>query len=210
MAMASARAELEAAIATLSAKKQRLQKSFDRLATSAPIPIPFTWDDINAHISSLQSSIVVRFLKLQSLQAAAPTTTDPVEHRGNEDRKPYLEHYMRGSEEEGERANGAPSDLNAEEEEGEHVRVEGAIKASPDQDEDEDVEGEAIEESPEEDEDVQGEAIEASHGLELEKEEADENENAKETATASSAHRSNGELKERVQTCPIVTPHCRR
>ncbi|KAK1649279.1 hypothetical protein QYE76_067084 [Lolium multiflorum] len=118
--MATATAELEAAIAALSAKKQRLQDSFDRLAASAPIPIPFTWDDIDAHISSLQSSIAVRFLKLQSLQlqAAAPTTTeeeDPVEHRGNEDRKPYLEHYTRGNEEEGERANG---------------RVEGAIKAS--------------------------------------------------------------------------------
>jgi hypothetical protein len=120
MATATATAELEAAIAALSAKKQRLQDSFDRLAASAPIPIPFTWDDINAHISSLQSSIAVRFLKLQSLQLqpAAPTTTeeeDPVEHRGNEDRKPYLEHYTRGNEEEGERANG---------------RVEGAIKAS--------------------------------------------------------------------------------
>nr|XP_051207384.1 FRIGIDA-like protein 4a isoform X2 [Lolium perenne] len=118
--MATATAELEAAISALSAKKQRLQDSFDRLAASAPIPIPFTWDDINAHISSLQSSIAVRFLKLQSLQLqpAAPTTTeeeDPVEHRGNEDRKPYLEHYTRGNEEEGERANG---------------RVEGAIKAS--------------------------------------------------------------------------------
>jgi hypothetical protein len=170
--MESATAELEAAIAALPAKKQRLRESFDRLAASAPIPIPFTWDDINAHISSLQSSIAVRFLKLQSLQAAAPTTTDPVEHRGNE---PYLEHHvrLRDNKEEGERANGAPSDLNAEEER------EGPIEASPDQDED-----------------VEGEAIEAPPGLELEDE-------TNENATAPSDFRSNGELKEKVPTCRI-------
>ncbi|CAM0951280.1 unnamed protein product [Alopecurus aequalis] len=175
--MASATVELEAAIAALPAKKQRLQESFDRLVASAPIPVPFTWDDINAHISSLQSSIAVRFLKLQSLQAAAPTTTDPVEHRGNEDREPHARGY---GDQEGERANGAPSDLNAEED-GKQGRAEVAIEASTDQDED-------VEE---------GEAIEASPGLELkEEEEEGEIENANGTAAASSAYRSNGELNE--------------
>uniref|UniRef100_A0ACD5U0I0 Uncharacterized protein n=1 Tax=Avena sativa TaxID=4498 RepID=A0ACD5U0I0_AVESA len=162
--MASATAELEASIAALPAKKQRLRESFDRLVASSPIPIPFTWDDIDTHISSLQSSIDVRFFKLQSLQAAAPTSTDPAEHRGNGNRKPYPEHHVRGNDEEGERANGACSDLNAEED----GRAEEVIDASPDQ---------------------------ASPGLELE----EESENAKETATASSAYRSNGELlKEKV------------
>uniref|UniRef100_A0ACD5T872 Uncharacterized protein n=1 Tax=Avena sativa TaxID=4498 RepID=A0ACD5T872_AVESA len=139
--MASAMAELEAAIAALPAKKQRLRESYDRLVANAPIPIPFTWDDINTHISSLQSSIAVRFLKLQSLQATAPTTTDPVEQRGSEDRKPYPEHHVRGDGEEAERANGACSDLNAEEG-GDHGRAEEVTDASPDQADDD---GEAIE-----------------------------------------------------------------
>ncbi|XP_044964257.1 uncharacterized protein LOC123424665 [Hordeum vulgare subsp. vulgare] len=101
--------ELEAAIAALPAKKQRLRDSFDRLAAASPVPIPFTWADVDAHISSLQSSIAARFRLLQSRQAAAlPATADTVRR------------HVRGKgqdsseeEEDGGRAKRAPLDRNA-------------------------------------------------------------------------------------------------
>lgn len=199
--MASATAELEAAIAALPAKKQHLRDSFDRLVASAPIPIPFNWDDLDAHISSLQSSIDVRFRQLQGLQHSALTTTGPAEHQGKEDQESHVEHPMRdqgqdSNEEEGERTNRAPSDLNDEEEQ---EREEEPIEVYLDQVYE--VEGEAIKASsgpePEDDEE---EAIDASPGLGLK----EENENAKEAMEAPSASRSNGVMKEKEWGCPII------
>ncbi|KAM3372167.1 hypothetical protein ACQJBY_019189 [Aegilops geniculata] len=156
-------AELEAAIAALPAKKQRLRESFDRLLAASPVPIPFTWADVDAHISSLQSSIARRFRQLQAHQAAALRTA--AEHP--------RQHHLRGkgqdsSEEEEEdwaRPNRAPSDLNAGEE-GEQGSAEMAIEASPDR-YDAVEEGEA---SP----GLEPEEVEAFLGLEPEEEEEEE------------------------------------
>ncbi|CAL4917778.1 unnamed protein product [Urochloa decumbens] len=52
--------ELEAVAAALPAKKRRLRETFDRLAASAPAPLPFRWDDLDAYISSLQYSATLR------------------------------------------------------------------------------------------------------------------------------------------------------
>uniref|UniRef100_R7W740 FRIGIDA-like protein n=1 Tax=Aegilops tauschii TaxID=37682 RepID=R7W740_AEGTA len=161
--MASSTLELEAAIAALPAKKQRLRESFDRLLAASPIPIPFTWADVDAHISSLQSSIARRFRLLQAHQAAALRTT--AEHQ--------RQHHVRGKgqdsseeeEEDGGRPNRAPLDLNAGEE-GEQGGAEMAIEASPDQ-YDAVEEGEA---SP----GLEPEEVEAFLGLEPEEEEEEE------------------------------------
>ncbi|TVU46288.1 hypothetical protein EJB05_05814, partial [Eragrostis curvula] len=99
-------AELESAFAALAAKKQRLRESFDRLAACSPVPIPFRWEDIDAHLSSVQSAIAVRFRQLNSFPlypafvAGGPTTVaerveHPVEHLAEEDPEPGVEPGVR-------------------------------------------------------------------------------------------------------------------
>jgi hypothetical protein len=39
--------------------------------------LPFTWDDLDAHVSSLHASISIRFLQLQALQAPRPAVSVP-------------------------------------------------------------------------------------------------------------------------------------
>uniref|UniRef100_A0A0E0KFY6 Uncharacterized protein n=1 Tax=Oryza punctata TaxID=4537 RepID=A0A0E0KFY6_ORYPU len=65
-------AQMEAAIAALHGKKQRLREAYDSLVLHSPIPLPFRWSDLNSHLSSLQSSIHARFSQLQALQAPRP------------------------------------------------------------------------------------------------------------------------------------------
>ncbi|CAL4943102.1 unnamed protein product [Urochloa decumbens] len=52
--------ELEAAVVALPGKRDALREAFDRLAACSPSPLPFAWADIDAHVSSLQSSISLR------------------------------------------------------------------------------------------------------------------------------------------------------
>uniref|UniRef100_N1R0Y4 Uncharacterized protein n=1 Tax=Aegilops tauschii TaxID=37682 RepID=N1R0Y4_AEGTA len=61
------RADLETAIAALPGRKQRLRETFDRLVACAPlhVQLPFTWDDIDAHVSSLHASFSLRFRQMQ-------------------------------------------------------------------------------------------------------------------------------------------------
>uniref|UniRef100_A0A0D9VW02 Uncharacterized protein n=1 Tax=Leersia perrieri TaxID=77586 RepID=A0A0D9VW02_9ORYZ len=63
-------AELEASIAALRGRKQRLREAYEGLLLSSPIPLPFRWSDLDAHISSLQSSIDARFTQLRALEAS--------------------------------------------------------------------------------------------------------------------------------------------
>ncbi|KAF7101969.1 hypothetical protein CFC21_103169 [Triticum aestivum] len=65
-----ATADLEAAIAALPVRKQRLRETFDRLVACAPphYHLPFTWDDIDAHVSSLHASLALRFRQMQQQQ----------------------------------------------------------------------------------------------------------------------------------------------
>uniref|UniRef100_A0A0E0D3C4 CCHC-type domain-containing protein n=1 Tax=Oryza meridionalis TaxID=40149 RepID=A0A0E0D3C4_9ORYZ len=67
-------AQVEAAIATLHCKKQRLREAYDSLVLHSPIPLPFRWSDLDSHLSSLQSSIHARFSQLQALQASRPAS----------------------------------------------------------------------------------------------------------------------------------------
>ncbi|VAH00815.1 unnamed protein product [Triticum turgidum subsp. durum] len=62
-----ATADLEAAIAALPVRKQRLRETFDRLVACAPphYHLPFTWADIDAHVSSLHASLSLRFRQMQ-------------------------------------------------------------------------------------------------------------------------------------------------
>jgi hypothetical protein len=46
-------AELGAAVAALPGKRDALREAFDRLAASSPSPLPFAWEDVDAHLSSL-------------------------------------------------------------------------------------------------------------------------------------------------------------
>ncbi|KAK3146803.1 hypothetical protein QOZ80_3BG0272210 [Eleusine coracana subsp. coracana] len=95
-------AELGPAIAALVAKKKRLRESFDRLAACSPVPIPFRWEDLDAHLSSVQSAVAARFVQIDpssfdpEFAAGGPTTVaelveHPVEHLADENRKPGVE-----------------------------------------------------------------------------------------------------------------------
>jgi hypothetical protein len=63
--------ELEAVAAVLPDKKRRLRETFERLVTSSLGPLPFSWEDLDAHISSIQYPITLRF---RQLQVPLPTT----------------------------------------------------------------------------------------------------------------------------------------
>jgi hypothetical protein len=93
-------AELEAAIAALLGKKQRLRESFDRLAARSSTQLPFTWDDLDAHLSSLHASISLRFIQLQALQASRPAVSvlGPAATRGDESIKEEDEEMVRNDE----------------------------------------------------------------------------------------------------------------
>jgi hypothetical protein len=77
--------ELEAAAAALPGKRDALREAFDRLAACSPAPLPFAWVDLDAHVSSLQSSISLRVRQVRALEAAraAPAAAAPVETRGD-------------------------------------------------------------------------------------------------------------------------------
>ncbi|KAI4997450.1 hypothetical protein ZWY2020_052792 [Hordeum vulgare] len=151
MAMAMATAEVEAAIAALPAKKEALREAFDRLAACSPFPLPFTWDDLDAHISPLQSSISLRHRQLLVLEGArstlavpAPVPTGKRKNQGDEDT----------SEEE-----------EVEEEEDEEVMEEVEEEEDDDDDDDGDEEEEEEEVVEEEEEEV----------VEIEEDEVDAN-----------------------------------
>ncbi|KAM3399784.1 hypothetical protein ACQJBY_004932 [Aegilops geniculata] len=78
-----ATADLEAAIAALPVRKQRLRETFDRLVASAPphYRLPFTWDDIDAHVSSLHASLSLRFRQMQQQpHPGAPVPASATHH----------------------------------------------------------------------------------------------------------------------------------
>lgn len=82
-------AELGAAVAALPGMRDALREAFDRLAACSPTPLPFVWADLDAHVSSLQSSILLRFRQVRALEAArgAPAAAAPGETRGGRTRE---------------------------------------------------------------------------------------------------------------------------
>jgi hypothetical protein len=160
--------DLEPAMAALAAKKQRLRESFDRLvAACSPVPIPFHWEDIDAHLSSVQAALAFRFAcPHPEFAAGGPATVaerlqHSVEHLVEEDREPRVERGEReeapeSNADEGGEAKNAPvvqeheggkgeasaaSDARRVQEgdEAGNEREEGAIEASPEQDAEEEL-----------------------------------------------------------------------
>ncbi|CAN6226149.1 unnamed protein product [Urochloa humidicola] len=71
------RAELEEAVAALRGKRSRLREAFDRLAACTPFPVPFRWEDLDAHLAS----VVARFgleLELESPTPPTPRARPPL------------------------------------------------------------------------------------------------------------------------------------
>ncbi|KAJ1294662.1 hypothetical protein BS78_01G162700 [Paspalum vaginatum] len=146
-------AELEVAIAALQAKKRRLQEALDRLVACSPVPIPFRWEDLDAHLASVAARLGCHFDSLHAAAAAGdPTTTDyhvqPLEkdeplqqdraRRGESGEEEHGSNAERGAQ-----AETASSDLENGAEEGEVPEVRLSTVASPRQG-DEVVEEEAV------------------------------------------------------------------
>ncbi|XP_066387801.1 putative E3 ubiquitin-protein ligase RING1a [Miscanthus floridulus] len=129
--------DLEGAIAELPAKKDALREAFDSLAACSPYPLPFTWEDLDAHVSSVQSSISRRFRQLRALEVARPGSTSKNKEGANEVEEEEVE------EEEEE--------VVVEEEEEEEVEEEEEEEVVEEEEEEEEVEEEEEEEDEEED-----------------------------------------------------------
>jgi hypothetical protein len=110
--------DLEAAIAELPAKKDALRDAFDSLAACSPYPLPFTWEDLDAHVSSVQSSISRRFRQLRALEAARPGSTSKNKEGANVVEEEEVE------EEEEEEVVEEEEEEEVEEEEGEEEEEE--------------------------------------------------------------------------------------
>ncbi|KAJ1272879.1 hypothetical protein BS78_06G236500 [Paspalum vaginatum] len=134
--------DLEAAIADLSSKKEFLREAFDCLAAYSLYPLPFTWEALDPHVSSIQSSISRRFRQLQVLEAARPV------HTGKNQEGDIEEEEEEVDEEEEE---------VVEEEEEE----EGNDEGEEEEVEEEEVEEEVVEEEEVEEEEEEGEGEEA-------------------------------------------------
>ncbi|CAL4934623.1 unnamed protein product [Urochloa decumbens] len=174
-------AELEAAFAALRGKRRRLREAFDRLAACAPVPVPFRWEDLDAHLAS----VAARFghfgfeFELDSPHAAedaaaaglATAARNPAEHL--EEGEEQERHGERGAWEEGEGSNAAEGEeaqnasLDQEREmEGEEGDVREASSARPDRDEAENEKTQvalaATEASPEHDKEAEEDAMGAT------------------------------------------------
>lgn len=167
-------AELEAAVAALTDKKRRLREAFDRLVACSPVPVPFRWEDLDAHLASIAAS----FSHLDSIHADAiaiaidgaaaaaaaaaaagggpSTAAHHVEHPDEEERD-RERRVGRGASEEGQGSSNAVEgedggDASLHQERGEEVQE--ASIARPDREPDEagnilGVEPVPIEEAPE-------------------------------------------------------------
>ncbi|CAL4917784.1 unnamed protein product [Urochloa decumbens] len=203
-------AELEAAVAALRGKRRRLREAFDRLAACAPVPVPFRWEDLDAHLAS----VAARFghfgfeLELDSTHAAEDagavglaTALNPVEHleEGEEqEHEEGREHRgERGAWEEGEGSNAEEGEearnasLNQEREEKEEGDVREASSALPDRDE------AGTEASPEHDEEATAMACDPRQGdddIEMMEEEGEDAANASADQYGSDDEPEEGEL----------------
>jgi hypothetical protein len=178
------RAELEAAVAALPAKRRRLREAYDRLAASSPVRVPFRWEDLDAHLAS----VAARFghfepeLELHSHYTAEATDADPdttrnlVEHlreeedsrerRGERGACEDTEEGQGSNAEEGEEARDASLDQERRGVEDGDVRE--ASSARPDRDREGDKTGNenaalvAIEASSERDEEAEEDVMGAT------------------------------------------------
>lgn len=146
--------DLEAAIAELPAKKGVLREAFHTLAACSPYPLPFTWEDLDAHVSSVQSSISRRFSQLRALEAAGTARSSKNKEEDNE------------VEEEDE--------VVEEEEEEEEVEEEMVEEDEEEEEEEDGEEGEEEQEEEEADDEIDNQKEEDREGGEDNKRDADE------------------------------------
>ncbi|OEL28236.1 hypothetical protein BAE44_0010743 [Dichanthelium oligosanthes] len=201
-------AELEAAVAALPGKKRRLREAFDRLVACSPVPVPFRWEDLDAHLAS----VAARFRHFEfdspnaadaAAAAAGPITTHSlVEHLEQEEQQ-QQDRERRGERggweaghgsnaEEGEEAENASLDQERGEEEG---KVREASSARSDREGDEagnDTAGMvAMEASPGQDDEA--DAMEATVSSPLRQGEDDVEMMKEDEAANASADRDGGE-----------------
>ncbi|CAN6282329.1 unnamed protein product [Urochloa humidicola] len=167
-------AELEAAVAALRGKRRRLREAFDRLAACAPAPVPFRWEDLDAHLASVAARFGHFGFELDSPHAAdsagPAATRDSVEHLEEDEEQDgehrgergALEEGESSNAEEGEEAQNASMDQERGEEEGE-ARGESCVPPDRDREGDEAGNEEAqvavIEVSPEHVEEAEEDAM---------------------------------------------------
>ena len=89
MAMAT-QAELEAAVAALADKKRRLRETFDRLVACSPVPLPFRWEDLDAHLASIAASF--RHLDSTHADAIAGAAAAAADARGPTTAAQHFQH----------------------------------------------------------------------------------------------------------------------
>ncbi|KAF8674444.1 hypothetical protein HU200_048278 [Digitaria exilis] len=144
--------DLEAAIAELPAKKKLLREAFDCLAACLPYPLPFTWEDLDAHVSSVHSSVSGRFRQLQVLEAARPAHTG--ENQGRAKEEEVVEEEVEEVEEE------EVEEVVEETEEEEEEEVEEEVEEVEEEEEEEEEEEDEEEGEEEEEEEVEEEGEE--------------------------------------------------
>ncbi|XP_039783520.1 uncharacterized protein LOC120650442 [Panicum virgatum] len=139
----AAQAELEAAVAALRGKRRRHREAFDRLAACSPVPVPFRWEDLDAHLAS----VAAHFGRFElgsphaadadaaavSAAGAGPATTGNLVEQLEEEQREERDRERRGERgaweegqgsnaEEGEEGGSAPLDQERVEEEDGEVR----------------------------------------------------------------------------------------
>ncbi|KAK3146804.1 hypothetical protein QOZ80_3BG0272250 [Eleusine coracana subsp. coracana] len=172
--------DLKAAIAALPAKKEAVREAFDRLAACSPYPLPFTWEGLDAHISSIQSSISRCYRQLQVLEAVRPPRTGsvPAEMTSGENQQQKEEEEEEEEEEEVEVEVGEEEEENddGEDDEGEEKEEEDGEEEEVEEEvvEEEEIEEEVDEEEIEEEE-IEEEVLEEAEDdtIDEEKKEAD-------------------------------------
>jgi hypothetical protein len=153
MAMAT-QAELEAAVAALADKKRRLREAFDRLVACSPVPVPFRWEDLDAHLASIAASFGFRHLDSSHADAIAgaaavaaaaaadargPTTVAHHVHHLDKEGQDRERRVGRGASEEGQGSSNAEEgeeggNASSHQERGEEDgKVREASSARPDQ-----------------------------------------------------------------------------
>ncbi|CAN6304413.1 unnamed protein product [Urochloa humidicola] len=166
--------ELEAAVAELAGKKEVLREAFDCLAACSPHPLPFTWEKLDAHVSSIHSSISRRFRQLRVLEAARHAHAGKNQEGAEEEEEEEVEEEVEEVEEE-------------EEEEVEEVEEE--------EEEEEVEEVEEEEEEEEEGEEVEEEEEEGEEGEEEEEEEVEEADNEMQDANGNIGNQAKDDNK---------------
>ncbi|CAD6211489.1 unnamed protein product [Miscanthus lutarioriparius] len=154
-----------------------LREAFDSLAACSPYPLPFTWEDLDAHVSSVQSSISRRFRQLRALEAARPGSTSKNKEGANEVEEEEVEEEEEEVVVEEEEEEVEEEEEEVEEEEEEEV-VEEEEEVEVEEEEEEEEEEENDKQMKEADDNIGNQAKEDKEGGEDNKRKRDADEEA--------------------------------